>query len=227
MRGFPELVIFDLDGTLVDTRAWWLPVAEEGLRRFSERTGQKVPFPGGEKAWSLVGLPDDEVFRGLLPPERQGEWEVLRDILVPIEGEVLRSQRDFLFPGTRELLGELKAAGVKLGVASNCGPDYLEAVLEGQGIAPWVDASFCRGRPEGMGEKAQMLREAMRVLGAQEAVLVGDRDSDARAAQDAGIPFVLREGSGPEVFAAAYACCAASNQEGVRDCLARGCFQGG
>ncbi len=224
---YPALVIFDLDGTLVDTRAWWPPVAEEGLRRFSEETGEVVPFPGGEKAWSLVGLPDDQVFQGLLPPERRGEWEILRDLLVPIEGEVLHGESDYLFPGTRELLQELKDAGVKLAVASNCGPIYLDAVLEGQGIEAWIDRSYCLGKPKGMVAKDQMLIEAMRVFGTQDAVLVGDRDSDARAAQRAGVPFVLREGSGNEAFAVAFALGRASTQRGIGEILARGCPQSG
>ncbi len=224
---YPSLVIFDLDGTLVDTRAWWLPVAKEGLLRFSEQTGEAVPFPGEGEAWSLVGLPDDQVFQGLLPPERRREWEILREILVPIEGEVLHGGEDYLFPGTRELLQRLRGAGVKMAVASNCGPIYLDAVLRGQGIEAWVDRSYCLGKPSGMAAKDQMLVEAMRALGTKDAVLVGDRDSDARAAQRAGVPFVLREGSGDEAFARAFAWGRASTQEEIGDLLAKASSQGG
>jgi phosphoglycolate phosphatase len=227
LNHYPELVIFDLDGTLVDTRAWWLPVAKEGLRQFSEQTGEAVPFPGEEKAWSLVGLPDDQVFKGLLPPGRKCEWGILRDILLPIEGEVLRAKKDYLFPGTRALLQELKDAGVKLAVASNCGPEYLEAVLVGQGLELWMDRSYCLGMPPKMLAKDQMLVEAMRSLDAQTAVLVGDRDSDARAAKKAGIPFIFREGSGAEDFAASFAVGCAKNQNQIGDILAKGFIQGG
>ncbi len=222
MMGYPSLVIFDLDGTLVDTRAWWLPVAREGLLRFSQATKSEVPFPGEETAWSLVGLPDDQVFQGLLPPERRGEWETLRDLLVPIEGEILRGGRDYLFPGTRELLQDLRREGVLLAVASNCGPQYLDAVLEGQGIGVWIDRSYCLGKPPWMDSKDQMLVQAMKELGTKDAILIGDRDSDARAAQKAGVPFLLREGSGKESFAASFAMGKASTQAAIGDLLARG-----
>ncbi len=195
--GLPfELVVFDLDGTLVDTEAWWPAVAREAVRRLGERWGRELPLPDAERAWSLVGLPDRAVFEGLLPEEDRHAWKEMRALVLPLEVEVLRGGRDFVFPGMRELCRDLREAGVPLGIASNCGRAYFEACLSGQGLGDLVDLAFCLD--SGAGDKAGMCRAIRAALapGAPEkaCVLVGDRETDARAARSLGWAFLLRLG---------------------------------
>jgi len=189
--GLPRLVVFDVDGTLCDTLSWWPEVAVAGVRKLAEQIGVELPEPDTETAWEVVGLADAGVWTGLLPAELHDRWRELRDVTVPLEVEVLRSGRDFLFPGTADLLVWLRGHGVRLALASNCRGTYFDAVLQGQGLGALVDDAFCLDSP-GITCKADMVRQA--VARAEPAVLVGDRDSDREAAALAGVPFVHRVG---------------------------------
>ena len=194
-RRFPALVVFDVDGTLQNTMAWWPDCAARGVRDFGERIGVELPLPSRELAASVVGLADEDVWSSLLPHEHRARWRDLRDLVVPIECEILRSGDDFLFAGTRELLEELCEAGSRIALASNCRAQYFAAVLEGQGLGAYVDEAWCLDSPD-VETKTCMLRNALASAGlpASAAVMVGDRDSDQRAAAGLGLRFVLRCG---------------------------------
>jgi phosphoglycolate phosphatase-like HAD superfamily hydrolase len=191
--GLPELVVFDVDGTLQDTLAWWPEVARAGVSKLAEQIGVDLPPPDLETAWEVVGLPDSGVWTGLLPGELHDRWPELRDVTVPLEVEVLRSGRDCLFPGTAELLRWLREHGVRITLASNCGQTYFDAVLEGQGLGRLVDDAFCLDSP-GISSKTEMVRAAIARAEPGLHVLVGDRESDREAAVANGIAFVHRVG---------------------------------
>ena len=46
----PELIVFDVDGTLHDTFRWWSPVIRAGLQRFAEREGLQLRMPTDAEA---------------------------------------------------------------------------------------------------------------------------------------------------------------------------------
>jgi phosphoglycolate phosphatase-like HAD superfamily hydrolase len=91
----------------------------------------------------------------------------------------------------RDVLGQLRGHGVRLAIASNCGAEYMAAMAVGQGLAALTDWQFCLDS-EGVTDKADMLREAMRAAATRRAVMVGDRLSDQSAAIASGIPFFWR-----------------------------------
>ena len=187
----PDLVIFDVDGTLNGIELWWPDLIRKGLRRFADAMGLELKEPDDRAALLVVGEKDAGVWSPFLPQDQQHRWDELRAMVLPMEVELLRSGRDFLYPGVRDVLGRLREHGVRLALASNCGGEYMAAIAEGQGLAALTDWQFCLDS-QGVADKADMLREAMRVAGTRRAVMVGDRRSDQLAAIASGIPFFWR-----------------------------------
>ena len=101
----PRLVVFDVDGTLQDTFQWWPEVVSRGVLEFGRRRGLSLPVPDRATACAVVGQKDEGVWGPLLPPEHLPLWRELRETVIPLEVEVLSAGRDYLFPGTREMLG--------------------------------------------------------------------------------------------------------------------------
>lgn len=186
----PDLVVFDVDGTLQNTFAWWPVVLRRGLRRFADRYEVPIGPPSDRAANAVVGLQDAAVWSPFLPRSHRHLWAELRDIVVPLEVEEVAS-RDHLFPGVRELLAHLRDLGVRVALASNCHEPYLGAVCDGQGLAELSDVQLCLDSP-GVACKADMIELAVGELGARRAVMVGDRLADLEAARFAEVPFVWR-----------------------------------
>ena len=100
-----------------------------------------------------------------------------------------------LLPGVAETLAALRERGVSLGIASNCGQDYLDAMLNGLGLSRWIHEARCLDSP-GASSKASMVGDLMETFGTRAAVMVGDRLGDRNAAWENGIPHVhLARGS--------------------------------
>jgi phosphoglycolate phosphatase-like HAD superfamily hydrolase len=187
----PQLVVFDVDGTLHDTFAWWAPVIRAGLARFAEQEDIEIPMPSDEQAEAVVGMRDAGVWGPFLPEAHKHRWQDLRAVVVPMEVERITDGTDFLFAGVRQLLPHLRGLGVRVALASNCRTAYMNAVQHGQGLIHLSDWQFCLDSP-GVGHKTDMLRLAQQAAGAERVVMVGDREPDYEAAQALGWPFVWR-----------------------------------
>ena len=212
--GLPRLVIFDIDGTLTDTGVWWPPLARRGVAALADELGVPLPPPSAEQANSLLGLSGVDLWAGLLPEEERSHWKRLRAVTLPMEGEVLREGKDHTFPGTRELLAWLRQNGVAIALASNCGTEYLQGVLEGQWIGELVDQAWCAESP-GVGNKADMVAAALACFEIRDAVLVGDREGDFAAAKAHALPFILRTGWLSEGDLPAQACARSQEEIGL------------
>lgn len=126
MRGFPPAVLFDLDGTLLDSAPDMLVTANAmlGARGRAPLTlAQLRPVVSkGARAMVATAFPElDEAARVALVGEFLQRYE-------RIVGQHAR-----LFPGVPELLAALEAAGSRWGIVSNK-PEYLaRKVLPQQG----------------------------------------------------------------------------------------------
>ncbi|MFK7740770.1 MAG: HAD family hydrolase [Planctomycetota bacterium] len=187
----PELIVFDVDGTLHDTFAWWAPVIRAGVQRFAEQEGLELAVPDTREAEAVVGMKDAGVWAPFLPEELKHRWLDLRAVVLPMEVDEVCRGVDYLFAGVRELLLHLRQIGVRVALASNCRSTYMGAMMEGQGLRALTDWQFCLDS-EGVDTKTDMLRLAREAAGAERIVMVGDREPDHEAAQAHGWPFVWR-----------------------------------
>jgi phosphoglycolate phosphatase-like HAD superfamily hydrolase len=188
----PELLIFDVDGTLQDTFLWWPKVIRDGLARFGAANRLVLESPSDELACSVVGMKDEGVWAPFLPEPEKHRWRDLRAMVLPMEVEVMSQGRSFLFAGAKELLVALRGLGKKLALASNCRSVYMAAIKAGQGLGPLTDWQLCLDTP-GVTTKADMVGLACELAGTRRAVMVGDRENDQAAARAHGLPFVWRQ----------------------------------
>ncbi len=187
-----DAVLFDLDGTLVATDRYWPAAARVGARRAFDELGLDRAEPSDAEWMSMVGLPLGLAFERVFPDLDDDARAVVLERCREEEHELLRQGLAQPLPGALELLRELRAAGVKLGIASNCSQEYLESVTESVGIDELVHERRCLHSP-GVSNKADMIADLLATFATRSAVMVGDRESDMHAAHAHGVPHVHLE----------------------------------
>ncbi len=179
-----KAVIFDLDGTLLDTLADLHDALNYALAAhgFPPRSLDEVRSFVGNGNWKLVqrGVPagtDEETARA-----------VVETVIPWSQAHSMDKTRPYA--GVGETLDALKAAGVKMAIATN--KVHSAAAPLCQNFFPQVDLVV--GAREGLANKPapDMLRCALERLGvpAAEAVYVGDTEVDVQTARNAGLPCV-------------------------------------
>lgn len=179
-----KLVIFDLDGTLLDTI--------EDLGKACNHALVQCGFPERrmDEYNMLVGRGIMNLFRKALPEGAGTEENALRmrEHFVPYYNE---HNRDFTkpYPGIPELLDSLSSAGVSLAVASNKYQEGTEMLVRHY-FGKYRFACIL-GQREGRPIKPdpEIVREAMAAAGAgkEEVVYCGDSDVDMATGMNAGV----------------------------------------
>ncbi len=184
-----DAVLFDLDGTLVATDAFWAVAAERGARRAFAELGLSRELPTPREWLSMVGLPLAQGFAAVFPELAPDVRARVMERCVEESHVALRTGGAVEMTGARELLAELASRGVALGIASNCAQAYLDVMLRELRIGEFVREARCLHSP-GVGNKADMIADLLATFGTRSAVMVGDRATDAAAAHANGIPHV-------------------------------------
>lgn len=181
-----SLVIFDLDGTLVDSAADIAEAVNRTLRDWKLPTYDVAQITGwvGEGSRQLItyafrhagsDADIDEVMPGFM--EHYGET----------------AQDGIAYDGVVDTLATLHARGVKLAVCTNKNEEFVRPLLEVRGMLPYFDGivggnSLPERKPSGVPLK-HLAQEAGVPL--DRVLMVGDSESDLLAANDAGVPVVL------------------------------------
>ena len=180
-----KAIIFDLDGTLLDTLTDLAEGTNYALRvnGFPERTTDEIRRFVGNGARKLIerAVPEGQIEAAL--------EQVRQDF--DIYYKVHCKDHTGPYPGIMEMLQELVQQGYSLGVVSNK-PDFAVQELIPE-YFPDIFASVS-GERQGVAKKPapDLIREAMKNLQADSsnAVYVGDSEVDLEAAVNAGIPCI-------------------------------------
>lgn len=192
----PEAVIFDIDGTLLDSVDLHAQAWVEAFRYF----GHEIPF---DQIRSQIGKGGDQLLPVFLRPEE------LEDI-----GEKLQKYRSRLFkeeylpqvkpfPDVRELFLEIKGNGQQVALASSAKGDELKEFERIANIEDLVEvetssADAARSKPHPDIFEAALDRLGKKIT-PEQAIVVGDSPHDAEAAKRAGLRTVgVRCGGFPE-----------------------------
>ena len=147
MTGRTRLVIFDVDGTLVDSQGDILGAMAHSF------TAQNLPVPARSEILGIVGLSLD-VAMGRLAPEADAQGvaalvQGYKDAYMELRARTGAAQSSPLYPGALEALRELHAMpGLLLGVAtgkSKLGLDKRGEAHDLEGLA-----LFYAGKPHGL-----------------------------------------------------------------------------
>lgn len=186
----PKLVIFDIDGTLVDSQADILAA----MRMAFESVSQQPPDRG--EILGIVGLSLPQALARLAPDldaaTRMGMVASYKDAYMTLRAEQGVDASSPLYPGVRDVLDMLAARDdMLLGVATGKSRRGLDKLLEGHGLeGVFVTRQVSDDHPSK--PHPSMLETALSDCGLDgtDAVMVGDTEFDmemARAARIAGI----------------------------------------
>ncbi|MDH4554209.1 HAD family hydrolase [Pseudomonas sp. BN417] len=184
MRDY-RLLIFDWDGTLVDSIARIV----ESMRVAADVCG--LPWRDDVAIKGIIGLGLPEAIATLYPD--------LDDVRL-IDGfrrsygdhyNALESQPSSLFEGVAEALEDFRAQGYRLAVATGKSRRGLDHVLAGRGWLEYFDVTRCADETASKPDPL-MLREILVHCGvvAEQALMVGDSPFDLRMAHRAGMDSV-------------------------------------
>jgi phosphoglycolate phosphatase len=181
--GCIDLLIFDLDGTLIDSKED-LAQAVNAARRHMGLT----PIEN-ERVYSYVGNGASVLMRRALGPEApEADVQTALDYFLAYYKDHMLD-RTTLYPGVREALDDLLAGGIQLTVLTNKPVRFSQLLVEGLGLGGHFQRvyggnSFAQKKPDPVGV-CKLLEEFGVAPG--RAMMVGDSDVDVRTARNAGI----------------------------------------
>ena len=176
-----ELVIFDWDGTLMDSTARIV----DCLTRAAGELG--LPELAEERYRSIIGLGLPEAIRELYPAIDEATVQAMRQGYAT---HFVAAEREpsSLFPGARALLDHIAGSASRMAVATGKSRRGLDRVWGSTDLGRYFQASRCADESGSKPDPAMLyeLLEELRVP-SHRAVMVGDTSFDLEMAQRAGI----------------------------------------
>ncbi len=178
---FYRAVVFDLDGTVVDSVELIIVSFQHAMR---EVLGREI---SREDAIAWVGRPLKEQME-LFSPEHADELvEVYREFNHREHDRMLK-----LYEGIQHLLERLRKAGVKIGLVTSKSRFTTQMAFDLTGIEGYFDATVCADEAAGNKPSPAPILACLAQLGVEPpaAAYVGDSPSDIQAALAAGVAAV-------------------------------------
>jgi phosphoglycolate phosphatase len=177
-----DSIIFDLDGTLWDSRESVVKAWNKVIQQYEELNEITV-----EDLKAAMGLQADDFSRKLFPTISDEFRKVVLQKCFVIENQYLERNGGQLYKNIDKVLVDL-SKDYKLYIVSNCQVGYIEAFFKYHKLGGYFLDYENSGRTGlSKGENIKILMERNNLTNS---IYVGDTDGDQKAAQYAGIPFV-------------------------------------
>ncbi|HYE34143.1 phosphoglycolate phosphatase [Methylocaldum sp.] len=199
----PELIVFDLDGTLVDSS----PDLADAIDAMLERLG--MPPAGEPRVNGWIGNGVDMLVKRALTGELWPQSEPARfDEALPIFMDLYETNicnRSRLFPGVADGLKQLKRTGFSTACVTNKHSRFTRPLLDQLGVLEDLDFVGCGDQFEKLKpDPYPLLKTAERFeVEPFRCLMVGDSVNDVKAARAAGfmvvcVPYGYHGGKGVE-----------------------------
>lgn len=179
-----ECVLFDLDGTLIDTAPDFVQVVDTLLAEHNRPPidSRLIYQTVSDGARALVKL-------AFAIEEEHADFAHLQQRLLAIYYQQLRQTESALYPGMDELLANLEATGIAWGIVTNKPEKYSLRLLDNLGLLQRCKSLVC---PEHVAERKpspQPILHACRQLNrsTERTVYIGDHPRDIQAAKNADV----------------------------------------
>jgi phosphoglycolate phosphatase len=180
-------IIFDLDGTLVDTAAVTI--------KCFERTASALGYTPPTLNRSVIGPPLKEIAPLLTRSSSAAQNQEFIETFIKIHDREIATQVA-LFKGVRQLLKTSSERGLRLFIATNKRQNPTLAILNHLQINQYFEEVFSvDSRRECYKSKSAMLADLVDVMeiSCMETVYIGDRQEDKFAARENSINFIAAD----------------------------------
>ena len=179
-----ESLIFDIDGTLWDSRA----LVAEGYNIQLRSEGLDHLCVTAEDLRPLFGKVMTEIADAILS-------SIPEDKRYDIMDRCMRTENDYLFrneckigyPGVKETIARLSEKH-RIFIVSNAQCGYPELCIDKLGLTPYISGHMCFG--DTGTSKGKTIRTLMAKHGIENAVYIGDTQGDYEATVEADVPFI-------------------------------------
>ena len=184
-----EAILFDLDGTLVDSERHYT----EGTKKWLEEIGICKDI---EEIYPIIGLTNDQSTEYLhkltgLPKE---EVDRLNSRYFLVEHPI--DYRDYLFPDVKDTLKQLKERGIRTAICSGSEKFLIERFLENCGLSGYFDVLFSSEHYADKPDPSLYLAAMKELgLGPEDCIIVEDSRTGIEAGKRAGCRTLARDAS--------------------------------
>ena len=183
MNTKPELLIFDWDGTLVDSIERIV-----GSVHYSAAKNQ-IELRSDAAVRGIIGLSLDDAF-AVLYPEQHTDAQLKKQFIADYSEHYIaqESSPSPFYPYVREQLETFKQQGYQLAVATGKSRRGLDRVLNGHQLQGFFDITRCADETQGK-PNPKMLQEILQHCqrGPDQAIMIGDSPFDLRMAHNASM----------------------------------------
>lgn len=173
-----DSLIFDLDGTISDPAVGIERSINHALAAFG------YPRVSGKRILACIGPPIDASFRALTGADSEEHILALvtrfRD-----RYDAVGYAENSLYPGIEAVLGQLAAAGRRMGVCTSKRADFAEKILAMFGLRELF--AFVSGGDVGVSKASQLAALLREGAAGKSSVMIGDRVFDVQAAEANGL----------------------------------------
>ena len=186
----PEMILIDVDGTLVDSVPDLAYCIDEMLKQLG------MPSRGEESVRHWVGNGVERlVKRGLLNQMDGEPDQQLYEKALPIFRELYAentSKRSHLYEGVKEGLDYMQQSGYRLGCVTNKAAEFTLPILKDLGIQDYFEVTICGDdTPRKKPDPLPLLTAAERMsIKPENSMMLGDSQSDVKAARAAGFQII-------------------------------------
>ena len=176
------VLIFDLDGTLTDSKEGITKCVQYTLKHFGIEADCEdlLPFIGPPLIDSFMK------FYGMDEGQAKIAVQKYRERFSPVG-----KSENKVYDGIPELLAQLKHEGIQLAVGSSKPEVFVKDILDHFDLAKYFDVIVGSCLDGSMVDKEDIIREVWRRIGGkEETIMIGDRIFDVEGAKKAGVPCV-------------------------------------